>query len=119
MGEVKIDVADRDSRLKSLQIISDYFGGGDKNIFERTEYDEEQRKYVSLLKGLSDFMGGLPGTDACLVAHAQAGISLRRKGRIEFDDVMKAGNAGVNPTSYPHESRKIEESIIEKLKFWK
>ncbi len=118
MKQGKPSIADRDFRLKLQEIISNYFGG---NIFQKTEYDEEQRKYVAMTLGVLNYMTDghpeeMPGAYSILVAHADAGISLRRKGRLEFVDVEKnGGNVGVNSTNYPHEKHGDEKHGIGKL----
>jgi hypothetical protein len=93
------NACDRDAELKRLNQITEFFSN--KDIKAKTDIDYNQRRDLSILRGYSAMIGGLPGVDETLNIFDEYGPSLNRKSRLEFVDIMKPGNTNLLPSHYP------------------
>ncbi len=95
----KPDALNRDPELKRLAQNEKFFSANDIQV--KTEVSHEQRRDLSIIRGYSKLIGGLPGIDESLDFFELYGASLNRKSRIEWVETMKPGNTVVTPTHYP------------------
>lgn len=74
--------------LQRMENMNNWFSSND--IWIKTDFNAEQRAAISLLRGYSQYRGGLPGVDEALYEFALTGRSLNRRSSLEWVEAFKA-----------------------------